>query len=400
MLAAFKKRFWQPPRAHGEVIEDRSVGFIELFYDLVYVVVIARAAHHLAEHLTWRGAGEFAVVFSMIWLAWLNGSLYQDLHGREDGRSRTYIFLQMGILAVLGVYTSDAAGDTGQGFAITYTVFLLVITWMWYTVRRQDDERYAAVTARYLTGLGISIVLIAASALVGAGARIGMWTVFVVGWVVGSLAMRRELGEGELSPTDSTVERFGLFTIIVLGEVVVGVVTGLSEATRDVRTVVTGLIGLCIGFGAWWTYFDFVGRRRPAPGSGVPWVFSHLPVSMGIAALGAALVGLVGHADDATASPGAAWVLAGSLALVLIALVVTIRTLADFERLPSIYDPLVRVMLLGAGLVLLVGWWRPAPWLMVLTLFGVLAIIWGVAVDRWLRLDDPSDAQPGGPSHA
>lgn len=35
MLTAFKERFWLPPRAHGDVIEDRTVGFIELFYDLV-----------------------------------------------------------------------------------------------------------------------------------------------------------------------------------------------------------------------------------------------------------------------------------------------------------------------------------------------------------------------------
>ena len=100
------------------MIEDRSVGFIELFYDLVYGVVIARAAHHLAEHLSWRGVGEFAVVFGMIWLAWLNGTLYQDFHGREDGRSRTYVFLQMGILAVLAVPTAEADGESGQGFAI------------------------------------------------------------------------------------------------------------------------------------------------------------------------------------------------------------------------------------------------------------------------------------------
>jgi hypothetical protein len=35
MLALFCKRFWQPPRAHGELIEDRTVSFLELFYDLV-----------------------------------------------------------------------------------------------------------------------------------------------------------------------------------------------------------------------------------------------------------------------------------------------------------------------------------------------------------------------------
>ena len=54
----------------------RRVSFLELFYDLVYVVVIAQAAHHLAEHITWRGVAEFGVVFGMIWLAWMNGTVY------------------------------------------------------------------------------------------------------------------------------------------------------------------------------------------------------------------------------------------------------------------------------------------------------------------------------------
>ncbi len=51
-LEQFRRYFWQPPRAHGDVIKDRSVSFLELFYDLVYVVVVARAAHTLAEHVS------------------------------------------------------------------------------------------------------------------------------------------------------------------------------------------------------------------------------------------------------------------------------------------------------------------------------------------------------------
>ena len=60
--AAFRRYFWQPPRAHGEVIEGREVSFLELFYDLVYVVVISQAAGHLGGEVTWAGVGRFAVV--------------------------------------------------------------------------------------------------------------------------------------------------------------------------------------------------------------------------------------------------------------------------------------------------------------------------------------------------
>ncbi|MDH3292837.1 MAG: low temperature requirement protein A [Acidimicrobiia bacterium] len=395
MFAAFKERFWLPPRAHGDVIEDRTVGFIELFYDLVYVVVIARAAHHLAEHLTWRGVSEFAVVFGMIWLAWLNGSFYHDLHGREDGRSRTYIFLQMGILAVLGVYTADAGSETGRGFAITYTVFLLLLTWMWYTVRRQDAGQWASVTARYLTGMGSSVVIVAVSTFLPDTVRVMLWAAFLVAWVALSFSMRNELGTDDLSATDSTVERFGLFTIIVLGEVVVGVVTGLSEADRSFRVLVTGLIGLGIGFGAWWTYFDFVGRRHPRSDSAVQWVYSHLPISMGIAATGAALVSLVEHAGDQRAPVATAWVLTGSIALVLVGLTSAMSALEDYRRLASIYRPLTWALAVAVGVVVLIGWWRPVPWLLVLALFAVLSAVWWFAVDRWLRLPNPDAALPG-----
>jgi low temperature requirement protein LtrA len=46
------------------------VGPLELFYDLAVVVLVAQAAHHLAGHLTWHGLGEFAVVFTLVWIAW------------------------------------------------------------------------------------------------------------------------------------------------------------------------------------------------------------------------------------------------------------------------------------------------------------------------------------------
>ena len=52
----FKRWLASPPRPHGEILKDRTVSNLELFYDLVYVAVIAQASHHLAEHVT-RSSG-------------------------------------------------------------------------------------------------------------------------------------------------------------------------------------------------------------------------------------------------------------------------------------------------------------------------------------------------------
>src|SRR3981081_368228 len=85
----FKHWLSRPPRPHGAILFDRRVSFLEVFYDLAYVAVIGQASHQLAQHITLRGAVEFAIIFGLIWFAWINGSLYVELHGGEGGRTAT-----------------------------------------------------------------------------------------------------------------------------------------------------------------------------------------------------------------------------------------------------------------------------------------------------------------------
>ncbi len=81
------------------------------------MAVIGQASHQLAEHITVRGAVEFAIIFGLSWFAWINGSLYVELHGGEDGRTRNIVFVQMCILALLAVFTADAADRDGTPFS-------------------------------------------------------------------------------------------------------------------------------------------------------------------------------------------------------------------------------------------------------------------------------------------
>jgi low temperature requirement protein LtrA len=388
----FKRWFWRPPRAHGEVIADRQVSVLELFYDLVYVAVIGQAAHHLAAHGSVRGVAEFAVVFALIWIAWINGSLYLELHGREDGRTRSIVFVQMGILVLLAVFTADAVGG-GWGFAVVYAIYQVLQTGLWYTVWREDRRDHAeflATTAGYVVGMGVSATVILASAFLPATPRLLVWAGLAVAWIVGiAVAARRSRAGLGLTPTDSLVERFGLFTIIVLGEVVLGVVDGLSVAERDAKTIITGMLALSLGFGFWWIYFDLVGHRLPRANrvALANWVLSHLPIALAITAAGAGMVSLIGHAHDASTPADTSWLLAGAVATGLLALVFTEQALADAERLFLVFHPLRLALCAGAAAALIVGWLRPAPWLLALLLVAILSTIWFFAVSRFLRAD-------------
>ena len=129
----------------------------------------------------------------------------------------------------------------------------------------------------------------------------------------------------------SMAERFGLFTIIVLGEVMAGVVNGLAGAEHSTATTVVGLLCLGIGFGIWWNYFDFVGLRRPRPGLGVRgiWLVTHLPLSMAVAATGAGMVSLIEHAADSRSPAGTAWLVGGAMALLCLCLAQLLRVLPE-----------------------------------------------------------------------
>ncbi len=65
----------------------------------------------------------------------------------------------------------------------------------------------------------------------------------------------------------------------------------------------------------------------------------------------------------------------------------TERALVDAERLFFVFGPLSLAMTGGAVVALVVGWVRPAPWLLALLLVAILSTLWSFAVSRFMRAD-------------
>ena len=192
------------------------------------------------------------------------------------------------------------------------------------------------------------------------------------------------------------IERFDLFTIIVLGEVLVGVVNGIAEAARTPIAVVTGILGLGIGFAYWWSYFDLVGGRRVRSQRGAlsRWLVGHLPVTMTIAGTGAVMVNMVEHAPRGHATAPAAMVLSASVAVGVLALVLVATSLADWQELAPVYRPVSVALGAAAVVALLLGWLAPPPWLQILLLTLLLGAVWLYGILSWFSFTDQHGA-PG-----
>lgn len=392
MIRVYLKRLrhlWRPPRPYGEIDAGRTVSFLELFSDLAYVALIAVAAHELAGHMEWTAVREFAVVFGLIWVAWLNGAAEYDLHGREDLRTRVFTFAQMLLLALLAVYAAEGT-DGRDAFALVYGALFVLLAWLGFTVHLRSDAQYRRTSRSSLVLSLLTVAAMAGSAFAPPAAQLWAWTAVVLAWLAAGFLLARA---GAARSRDTTivahsfVERFGLFTIVVLGEVVFGVVNGLSESARDPETIVAGMLALGVGFGLWWNYFDLTGRRLPREGRGglAVWIPLHLPLTMSIAAAGAAMISIIAHAGDPRAPLVATWVLSGSVTVALVSIAALVPTLKDWQSYRRVYLPtsiLMAVAALAATPLLVVA--RPSSIELAASLLGLLALVWVVAVTRWL----------------
>ena len=122
-----------------------------------------------------------------------------------------------------------------------------------------------------------------------------------------------------------TTERIGLFTIIVLGESIVAVVGGVSEIEWTPMSVAIALLGLSIAFSFWWMYFDTVDEsplhamRKGKMRIALTWLYSHLPLAVGLTATGVGVEKMIlGLGDDAASGEKVLFCLAVSLCLAIL----------------------------------------------------------------------------------
>ncbi len=360
------RNWWQYPRSIDDRAVHRPVTFLELFYDLVYVVLIAELAHSLAEHTDGRGFANYLFLFAIVWFSWLNGMSYHDQHGNNDIRTRVFTFLQMICVVAMAAFAHDAMGETATQFAIAYGLFLLTLSFLWWRVS-VHDEAHRVLSRPYSTALSLATTLFLVSAFVPDAIRIYLWVTSVaiallLPFYMLNMGRNNRTAQHELDKmmvvSPSMVERFGLFTIIVLGEVVVGVVSGFSNhhhLTWEVGGV--ALLGLLVAIGLWWVYFDFVSHRIPLPktSSVAAWTYLHLPLVASIAAVGAAVLNVIEHAGEAMPS-NVRWLLVGGVAVALLSVALLINTIdpgSPTHR--AIHNRGRNVMLIGAIATAAVG---------------------------------------------
>ena len=395
------RRWWQPPHPATDRTEERRITFLELFYDLVYVVIIAQLSHTLAEDISPAGIGSFIFLFIIIWWAWFNGAMYHDLHGNNDIRTRVFTFLQMFTVAAMAIFAHNAMGAGSAGFALAYAAYHLILTWLWWRTGVYDPN-HRPLSQPYSSTFLITSALFVLSIFIPAPWRFVLWALallidlalLILLWTRRSTAIQESLSKITLI-SHSAVERFDLFTIIVLGEVIVGVVSGVADQAELSWLVGgTGFLGMLIAIGFWWVYFDFVSGRSPIRTTGklLWWIYLHLPVTMGIAAIGASIFNVVEHAGELL--PGMVrWLLVGAVSLALASIALILRSVDIPESQRILYRTGAWVTFIAGMLTILAGL-MPLGTLSLLLAVNLLLlapVLFGILV--WIKMLDARELE-------
>ena len=279
---------------------------LELLFDLTFVVAFGVAAsefaHMLAEDHVGAGLAGFAfATFAVCW-AWINFSWFASAYDTDDWVYRLMTMLQMVGVIILALGIPPVYASIEQGVHVDnrlmvagYVVMRIAVVAQWIRAARQDPDRRTACLTYAVT---ITVAQIGWIGIIIARTSVPMTFLLVAAMTAVELAgpwLVESRKGGTPWHAHHIAERYGLLTIIALGEGVIGTVASLSAVVAaqgwTVDAVLVLVAGIGLTFGMWWVYFVVPSSHllHAQRGKSIPYGYGHIVVFGSIVATGAGL---------------------------------------------------------------------------------------------------------------
>lgn len=357
----------------------RAASSLELFFDLVFVVAVSVASvqlhHSLTEGHVLTGVLHYAIAFFGIWWAWMNFTWFATSFDNDDWLYRTMTFVQVGGVLVLAAGIGPAfEEDNFTVLVLGYVLMRLPMVAQWLRASKYAGEAREA-TLKYAAGITIVQLLWVGTLLLhGPLHAISLVVMIAAELTVPVFAERKN--RTPWHPHHIT-ERYGLFTLIVLGESLLGSANAIIEALHSTEDYAPLISVAALAFVAtaavWWIYFWPPHHRAISSfRKSLQYGYGHYFI---FAAAGAFSAGieleidvLTGHSE--LHQPAAAFAYTVPLAIFVLGVwLLAIRPYAD--RVVNVAVPLAGVLVLIDPLI-------PVPFALSVVILAVLVgvLIW------------------------
>jgi low temperature requirement protein LtrA len=221
----------------------------------------------------------------------MNFTWFASAYDVDDVPYRLLTLLQMaGVLVLAAGVPAALDGYDFTLVTVGYAVMRIPLVVQWLRVAREHpDGRRTAL--RYAGGVAVVQVLWLLRLFLPLST--GSATFVVLALAELAVPPWAERPRPTAWHPEHIVERYGLFTIIVLGEVILAATVAFQDgmaAALSGELVLVAVGGLLLMFGIWWTYFLGGEERRLRSTRDVwAWGYAHYPLFGSVAALGAGL---------------------------------------------------------------------------------------------------------------
>lgn len=352
---------------------ERHASWLELFFDLVYVLAVSQIAHVLSDHSDTAGFLKYAALFVPVWWSWVGFTFYADRFETEETAYRVLTFA--GMLAVTGLSLTLGDAFSRQGdtaFIICYVLVRLVLILL-YARSAYYIPLARSFCLQFIAGFGISGVLLLISLLFEPPFRYAIWAIALfLELVTPYLNLRL----ARIFPIDQShiPERFGLFTIIVLGEAVIATANGASRVMWTFSTISAACLGFAMAACIWWLNFDFVedsAIKSRSIRTRFIYLYGHFFIVASIVAMGIGVEHSIKESGEAHLHLPTLLLLCGGVA-VFFAFITIIRIVADVCYLVN-----ARLAAIAAALLLIYfGQFLPPLAVLVVLMFLFAASVW------------------------
>jgi low temperature requirement protein LtrA len=387
----------RPPRlqdSETDAGKQRTATWLELFFDLAFIVVVGELAAGLRNDLTLQGALVFAGLFTSVWWAWAGFTFYANRFDTDDVVYRLAKLTAMLAVAGLAASATDATGSLAAQFALCQAALRIVLVYLYLRAYRHVVQARTLI-AVYVVAESLAGALWLVGAVAPAPARYACWTVAVAAEAAAPI-MATVRSAGLPLHFEHLPERFGLFVILVLGESIAAIAVGVHETHWQPVTVTIAILGFVVAVSLWWTYFDLAGAGathtladRGGHRSTVLhdiYAYGHWPIALGLAAAGVGLEGAILQGGQPTLASGIRWILCGGVGLYLLALTAiqggTAGSLRSSLPWPGIGVPLILAVGFASDV-------RPVALLAAVTLVLVGEVVAGLLKQRRGTLTTP-----------
>jgi hypothetical protein len=217
--------------------EERHASWLELFFDLVFVVAVAELARQLVLDTAWAAsASSPACSCGLHRVAGIH-VLRRPVRHRRRPVPHGHAHRDAGHRGARGADPRRRHRPHDAGFVVAYVILRSLLIGLYLRAWRSAPEARPLI-ARYAGGYSVSVVLWLVSLLVDPPVRYVLWGVgLAIEYAMPVLAQRIH---ARLPVDPSHVpERFALFTVIVLGESVTAVALGTADQDWRVASALT-----------------------------------------------------------------------------------------------------------------------------------------------------------------